>query len=75
MRRDDLLSSRTHPFSGTDVWALVQMRAQRSGDRIAFAWHPYHGSPREWTFRDWHEMRPGWPQASSSGASELATAF
>ena len=52
MRRDDLLSSRTHPFSGTDVWALVQMRAQRSGDQIAFVWHPYHGSPRDWTYRE-----------------------
>ena len=52
MRRDDLLSSRTHPFSGTDVWDLVQMRAQRSGDQIAFVWHPYDGSPREWTYRE-----------------------
>ena len=52
MRRDDPLSSRTHPFSGTDVWALVQMRAQRSGGRIAFVWHPYYGSPREWTYRE-----------------------
>jgi len=52
MRRDDPLSSRTHPFSGTDVWALVQMRAQRSGGQIAFVWHPYDGSPREWTYRE-----------------------
>jgi carnitine-CoA ligase len=52
MRRDDLLSSRTHPFSGTDVWALAQMRAQRSGDQIAFVWHPYHGTPRDWTYRE-----------------------
>jgi crotonobetaine/carnitine-CoA ligase len=28
------------------------MRAQRSADRIAFVWHPYHGSPREWTYRE-----------------------
>jgi crotonobetaine/carnitine-CoA ligase len=52
MRNDQLLSSRTHAFSGTDVWALVRMRAQRSADRIAFVWHPYHGSPREWTYRE-----------------------
>jgi carnitine-CoA ligase len=52
MRRDDLLSSRTHPFSGTDIWDLVQMRAQRSGGQIAFVWHPHHGSPREWTYRE-----------------------
>ncbi len=52
MRRDDLLSSRTHPFSGTDVWALVQMRAQSSGGQIAFVWHPYDGPPREWTYRE-----------------------
>ena len=50
MRDDQLLVSRTHAFSGTDVWDLVRMRAQRSADRIAFVWHPYHGSPREWTF-------------------------
>jgi carnitine-CoA ligase len=52
MRNDHLLSSRTHAFSGTDVWALVQMRARRSADRIAFVWQPYHGSPREWTYRE-----------------------
>jgi crotonobetaine/carnitine-CoA ligase len=28
------------------------MRAQRSADRIAFVWHPYAGSPREWTYRE-----------------------
>jgi crotonobetaine/carnitine-CoA ligase len=52
MRSDQLLSSRTHTFSGADVWDLVQMRAQRSADRIAFVWHPYHGAPREWTYRE-----------------------
>ncbi len=52
MRNDQLLSSRTHAFSGTDVWDLVWMRALRSADRIAFVWHPYHGSPREWTYRE-----------------------
>jgi crotonobetaine/carnitine-CoA ligase len=46
------LQSRTHAFSGTDVWALVQLRAQRSADRIAFGWHPYEGPPREWTYRE-----------------------
>jgi carnitine-CoA ligase len=52
MRNDHLLSSRTHAFSGTDVWALVQQRALRSADQIAFVWHPYHESPREWTYRE-----------------------
>jgi crotonobetaine/carnitine-CoA ligase len=52
MRNDQLLSSRTHTFSGTGVWDLVQMRAQRSADRVAFVWHPYRGSPREWTYRE-----------------------
>jgi acyl-CoA synthetase (AMP-forming)/AMP-acid ligase II len=52
MRDDQLLVSRTHAFSGTDVWDLVRMRAQRSADRIAFVWHPYHGSPRAWTYRE-----------------------
>ncbi|MDA8320758.1 MAG: AMP-binding protein [Actinomycetota bacterium] len=52
MRRDDLLSSRTHPFSGTDIWDLVQTRGQRSGDQIAFVWHPYDESPRAWTYRE-----------------------
>jgi carnitine-CoA ligase len=52
MHSDQLLSSRTHAFSGTDVWDLVRMRAQRSAGRIAFVWHPYHGSPREWTYRE-----------------------
>jgi crotonobetaine/carnitine-CoA ligase len=52
MRNDQLLSSRTHAFSGADVWALVRMRAERSADRIALVWHPYHGPPREWTYRD-----------------------
>jgi crotonobetaine/carnitine-CoA ligase len=28
------------------------MRAERSADRIAFVWHPYNGSPREWTYRE-----------------------
>ena len=35
-----------------NVWDLVWMRAERSADRIAFVWHPYHGSPREWTYRE-----------------------
>jgi crotonobetaine/carnitine-CoA ligase len=52
MRNDQLLSSRTHAFSGTDVWDLVRMRAQHSADRVAFVWHPYHGSPRAWTYRE-----------------------
>src|ERR1700736_2460480 len=52
MRNDQLLSCRTHAVSGTDVWGLVRMRALRSADRIAFVWHPYHGSPREWTYRE-----------------------
>ena len=52
MRNDRLLSSRTHAFSGTDVWDLVRMRAQHSADRTAFVWHPYHGSPRTWTYRE-----------------------
>ncbi len=46
------MQPRTHAFSGTDVWALVQLRAQRSADRIAFVWHPYEGPPREWTYRE-----------------------
>jgi crotonobetaine/carnitine-CoA ligase len=28
------------------------MRAQRSADQIAFVWHPYHGSPAEWTYSE-----------------------
>jgi carnitine-CoA ligase len=49
MRHDQ---ARTHTFSGTDVWDLVRMRAQRSAGQIAFVWHPYDGeSPREWTYR------------------------
>jgi carnitine-CoA ligase len=51
MLSDRHLAARTHAFSGTDVWALVRMRAQRSADQVAFVWHPYHGSPREWTYR------------------------
>ena len=47
-----LLSSRTNACSGTGVWDLVRMRAQHSADRIAFIWHPYQGSPREWTYRE-----------------------
>src|SRR5260370_9266278 len=35
-----------------NVWDLVRIRAERSADRIAFSWHPYHGSPREWTYRE-----------------------
>src|SRR5260370_22038060 len=35
-----------------NVWDLVRIRAERSADRIAFVWHPYHGSPREWTYRE-----------------------
>ena len=46
------MQPRTHAFSGTDVWALVQLRAQRSADRIAFVWHPYEWPPREWTYRE-----------------------
>jgi carnitine-CoA ligase len=41
-----------HAFSGTDVWDLVRMRAERSAHQIAFVWHPYHGSPRQWTYRE-----------------------
>ncbi len=41
-----------HAFSGTDVWDLVRMRAERSADQIAFVWHPYDGSPRQWTYRE-----------------------
>jgi crotonobetaine/carnitine-CoA ligase len=46
------MQPRTHAFSGTDVWALVLMRAERSADRIAFVWHPYEGPLREWTYRE-----------------------
>ncbi len=35
-----------------NVWDLVRMRAEYSADRIAFVWHPYHGSAREWTYRE-----------------------
>src|SRR5260370_783810 len=56
MRNDQLLSSRTHAFSGTDVWDLVRMRAQHSADRTAFVGHPYHGSPRG---DDWFTWRAG----------------
>ena len=35
-----------------NVWDLVRMRAERSADRIAFIWHSYRGSPREWTYRE-----------------------
>jgi crotonobetaine/carnitine-CoA ligase len=28
------------------------MRAQRSADGIALVWHPYDGSPREWSYRE-----------------------
>ena len=52
MLSDRHLAARTHVFSGTDVWALVRMRAQRSADHVAFVWHPYHGLPREWTYRE-----------------------
>jgi crotonobetaine/carnitine-CoA ligase len=41
-----------HAFSGTDVWDLVRMRSQRSADQVAFVWHPYQGSPRQWTYRE-----------------------
>src|SRR5260370_7367185 len=50
MRNDQLRSPHTHAFSGTDVWALVLMRADRTGDRTAFVWHPYESSPRTWTY-------------------------
>src|SRR3984893_17976214 len=52
MHNDQLLSARTHPLPGSEVWDLVRMRAQRSAERIAFVWHPYQGSPREWTYRE-----------------------
>ena len=52
MHNDQLLPARTHTFSGTDVWDLIRMRAQRSADQIAFVWHPYHGPAREWTYRE-----------------------
>jgi carnitine-CoA ligase len=47
------VQARTHTFSGTDVWDVVQLRAQHSAGQIAFVWHPYYGgSPREWTYRE-----------------------
>ena len=52
MGNDQLRSIHTHAFSGTDVWTLVLMRADRTGDRTAFVWHPYEGPPRTWTYAE-----------------------
>jgi len=72
MRHDRLLSSRTHTVSGADVWDLVQTRAQRSADRIAFVWHPYQGHRGNGPTANWPQMQPDWPLASSAGVSDLA---
>ena len=52
MRNDQLRSIATHACAATDVWQLLELRADRAGDRPFLVWHPYEGKPRTWTYRD-----------------------
>jgi crotonobetaine/carnitine-CoA ligase len=42
----------SHPFSGTDVWQLVLLRAEVSGDLPAMVWQPFEGESRTWTYAE-----------------------
>jgi crotonobetaine/carnitine-CoA ligase len=39
-----------HPFTGQDVWQLVQLRGRVSTDQTFMVWNPFDGPPRTWTF-------------------------
>lgn len=41
-----------HPFEGTDVWSLVELRARVSGHRRALVWEPFDAAATEWTYAE-----------------------
>jgi crotonobetaine/carnitine-CoA ligase len=40
-----------HPFGGIDVWRLLRLRAELTGDRPFFRWQPFDADGRGWTYR------------------------
>src|SRR5437879_1775677 len=42
------------PAAGLDVWELLSMRAERSGNRPFVIWHPFEGPSRTWTYGQLH---------------------
>src|SRR5262249_10227592 len=36
----------------SDIWALLRMRAEQTGERPALLWHPYEGAPATWTYAE-----------------------
>ncbi|TCP53479.1 crotonobetaine/carnitine-CoA ligase [Tamaricihabitans halophyticus] len=52
VRNDFLRNPATHPFSGTNVWQLLTLRAATHGDRAFLIWQPYDGAYRTWTYAE-----------------------
>jgi crotonobetaine/carnitine-CoA ligase len=50
VRVDQLRCPHTHQFSGTDVWDLLNLRADRTGDHEFLIWEPFVGPGRRWTY-------------------------
>ena len=49
-RTDQLRSPSSHQFSGSNVWTLLQARAQATPDRTFLIWHPFESEDRTWTY-------------------------
>lgn len=50
VRNDQFRSRTSHQFSGTNLWALLQVRARLSGESPFMIWHPFEGEARTWTY-------------------------
>jgi acyl-CoA synthetase (AMP-forming)/AMP-acid ligase II len=48
------LPKAVHPFSGTDIWELLSVRADRTPSKPFLIWHPYEGIGRVWTYAEFH---------------------
>ena len=42
----------SHPFSGSDMWSLVEARAAHGADRPSLIWQPFDQPSVEWTFAE-----------------------
>jgi crotonobetaine/carnitine-CoA ligase len=50
IRNDQFRSPTSHQFSGSNLWALLQLRARVSGNERFMTWHPFEGPGRAWTY-------------------------
>ena len=61
-----ILNPEMNPYSGWDMRTLLEVQAERFGEKTCLAWEPFEGSGVQWTYREFVE------KVASTGAGLAA---